>query len=57
MFNGIDSTGFKITYPSEYYTNRTKLRRRKKYAKPSIGADILRQIICDIKIHITMTII
>jgi hypothetical protein len=49
IFAGIDSTGFKITHASEYYTSRTKLR--KKYAKLSIGADILRQIICKIKIR------
>jgi hypothetical protein len=32
IFAGIDSTGFKITHASEYYTSRAKLRR-KKYAK------------------------
>ena len=49
IFAGIDSTGFKITYASEYYTSRTKLR--KKYAKLSIGADVLKQIICNIKVR------
>jgi hypothetical protein len=49
IFAGIDATGFKITYASEYYTNRAKLR--KKYAKLSIGADVLQQIICSIKIR------
>jgi len=49
IFTGIDSTGFKITHASEYYTTRAKLR--KKYAKLSIGADILKQIICNIKIR------
>ena len=49
IFTGIDSTGFKITQASEYYTNRAKLR--KKYAKLSIGADVLKQIICKIKIR------
>jgi hypothetical protein len=34
---GIDSTGFKITHASQYYTGRTESRR--KYAKLSIGAD------------------
>ncbi|HSE99729.1 MAG TPA: hypothetical protein VLA48_02445, partial [Nitrososphaeraceae archaeon] len=34
----------------EYYTNRSK-SRRKKYAKLSIGADVLQQIICSIKIR------
>ena len=51
IFTGIDATGFKITYASEYYfTNRSK-SRRKKYAKLSIGADVLQQIICFIKIR------
>ena len=44
IFAGIDATGFKITHASEYYTNRVKLRK-KKYAKLSIGADVLKQII------------
>jgi hypothetical protein len=48
IFVGIDSTGFKITYASQYYTERTGLRR--KYAKLSIGADVLQQIICNIRI-------
>jgi hypothetical protein len=49
IFIGIDATEFKITHASEYYTNRAKLR--KKYAKISIGADVLKQIICNIKIR------
>jgi hypothetical protein len=49
VFVGIDSTGFKITHASQYYTDRTGLRR--KYAKLSIGADVLQQIICTIKIR------
>ena len=49
IFAGIDATGFKITYASEYYTSRAKLR--KKYAKLSIGADVLKQVICNIKIR------
>ena len=49
IFTGIDATGFKITQASEYYINRAKLR--KKYAKLSIGADVLKQIICKIKIR------
>ncbi|MGB8034296.1 MAG: hypothetical protein WCF03_10805, partial [Nitrososphaeraceae archaeon] len=49
IFTGIDSTGFKITNASQYYyTERTGLRR--KYAKLSIGADVLlRQILCTIE--------
>ena len=50
IFAGIDSTGFKVTHASEYYTKRAKLRRR-KYTKLSIGADLLQQIICNIKIR------
>ena len=49
IFAGIDSTGFKITHASQYYTERTGLRR--KYAKLSIGADVLQQIICNIRIR------
>jgi Transposase DDE domain len=49
IFTGIDSTGFKITHASQYYTERTATRR--KYAKLSIGADVLQQIICTIKIR------
>ena len=49
IFAGIDSTGIKITHASQYYTERTGMRR--KYAKLSIGADMLQQIICRIKIR------
>ena len=49
IFFGIDSTGFKITHASQYYTERTDARR--KYAKLSIGADLLQQIICNIRIR------
>ena len=49
IFAGIDATGFEVTHASEYYTNRCKLI--KKYAKLSIGTDILQQIICFIKIR------
>ena len=49
IFTGIDSTGFKITHASQYYTERTGTRR--KYGKLSIGADVLQQIICTIKIR------
>jgi hypothetical protein len=49
IFTGIDATGFKITHASEYYARRAKLR--KKYTKLSIGADVLKQIICNINIR------
>jgi Transposase DDE domain len=49
IFVGIDSTGFKITHASQYHTERTGYRR--EYAKLSIGADVLQQIICSIKIR------
>src|SRR5690242_4875706 len=49
IFTGIDSTGFKITHASQYYTERTGLRR--KYVKLSLGADVLQQIICNIRIR------
>ena len=47
IFAGIDSTGFKITHSSQYYTDRTGL----SYIYSSIGADVLQQIICTIKIR------
>jgi hypothetical protein len=46
IFAGIDSTGFKITHA---YTEQIGMRR--KYAKLFIGADVLQQIICTIKIR------
>ena len=49
IFTGIDLTGFKITHASEYYTNKAKLRKR--YAKLSLGADVLKQIICKVKVR------
>ncbi len=49
IFAGIDSTGFKSIHSSQYYTERSKLRR--KWIKTSIGADVLQQIICTIKIR------
>jgi len=49
IFFGIDSSGFKPNHASQYYTERSKLR--KKWIKLSIGADILKQIICTIKIR------
>jgi len=49
LFVGIDSSGFKATHASQYYTERIKLRR--KYIKLSLAADVLQQIICTIKIR------
>ena len=49
IFFGIDSSGFKSTHSSQYYTERAKLR--KKWIKLSVGADVLKQIICSIKIR------
>jgi hypothetical protein len=48
-FAGIDSTGFKLTHSSQYYTEITEARR--KYAKLSIGADVLQKIIYNIRIR------
>ena len=46
IFAGIDSTGFKITHASQYYTERTGFRRKNMRNYLSIGADVLlRQII------------
>jgi Transposase DDE domain len=54
IFVGIDSTGFKATHASQYYTERAELRgRRTKYIKVSLGADVLKQIICTVKIRRT----
>ena len=47
---GIDSSGFKVTHASQYYTERTRVKRR-KYIKLSLGADVLKQIICAVKIR------
>jgi len=52
LFVGVDSSGFKATHASQYYTERAKLRRR-KYIKVSLGADVLKQIICTVKIRRT----
>jgi len=49
QFIGIDSSGFKATHASQYYTERVKLRR--KYIKLSLAADVLQQINCTIKIR------
>ena len=49
IFFGIDSSGFKSTHSSQYYNERAKLR--KKWIKLSVGADVLKQIICSIKIR------
>lgn len=46
----IDSSGFKVTHASQYYTERTRVKRR-KYIKLSLGADVLKQIICAVKIR------
>jgi hypothetical protein len=49
-FVGVDSSGFKATHASQYYTERAKLKRR-KYVKLSLGADVLKQIICTVKVR------
>ena len=49
---GIDSPGFKVTYASQYYTERTEFRREENMRNNlSIGAEVLQQIICTIKIR------
>jgi hypothetical protein len=54
IFVGVDSSGFKATHASQYYTERAELRRRRrKYIKVSLGADVLKQIICTVKIRRT----
>jgi hypothetical protein len=49
LFTGIDSSGFKITNASQYYTYKAKIP--KKYLKLSVSADMLFQLICIIKIR------
>ena len=39
LFIGIDSSGFKITNASQYYTDKVKIQ--KKYLKLSVSADML----------------
>jgi len=49
IFASIDSTGFKITCVSQYYTSRAKLRN--KHTKLSVGEQVLAQIVCLIKVR------
>jgi hypothetical protein len=50
IFTGINSSGFKITNASQYYTDKVKIR--KKYLKLSVRADVLLfQLISIIKIR------
>ena len=50
IFFGIDSSGFRSTHSSQYYIERARIRR-KKWIKLSVGADVLKQIICTIKVR------
>lgn len=51
IFFGIDSSGFKPSHASQYYTERSRLRK-KWIIKLSVGDDdMLKQIICTIKIR------
>ena len=50
IFFGIDSSGFKPTNASHYYSERAKLRK-KKWIKLSIGCDVLQQLICIVKVR------
>lgn len=51
MFLGPDASGFKPTHASQYYTERAELRRRRGWVKLSIGGDMLKQVICTLKIR------
>ena len=51
IFVGIDSTGFKITYVLQYHTDQTGSKKRKRYAKLSIAADVLQQVIHNIRLR------
>ena len=48
VFISIDSSGFKATNASQYYTDKDK--RRKKYVKLSVSSDMLFQLICVVEI-------
>jgi hypothetical protein len=49
IFLGPDASGFNPTHASQYYTERAELRRG--WVKLSIGGDMLKQVICAIKIR------
>ncbi|MCC2649396.1 MAG: hypothetical protein K0R16_2202 [Nitrososphaeraceae archaeon] len=49
LFIGIDSSGFKLSTALQYYMDKSKTQ--KKYLKLLLGAEVLYQIICDIKIR------
>jgi len=49
LFIGIDSSGFKLSNASQYYTDKVNLH--KKYLKLSTGVEVLSQIVCSIKIR------
>jgi hypothetical protein len=54
IFIGIDSSGFKLSNTSQYYTDKVNLqkkKKKKKYLKLSIGGEVLCQIICALKIR------
>ena len=56
IFVGVDSSGFKATHASQYYTDRTELRRR-KYIKLSLSADVpaTDNLYCENKTHSSKT--
>ena len=49
LFIAIDSSGFKLSNASQYYTDKVNLH--KKYLKLSTGVEVLSQIVCSIKIR------
>jgi hypothetical protein len=49
LFISIDSSGFKLSNASQYYTDKVNLH--KKYLKLSTGVEVLSQIVCSIKIR------
>jgi hypothetical protein len=49
IFLGPDSSGFKPTHASQYYTIRAELRTG--WIKLSIGGEMIKQVICTIKIR------
>ena len=53
IFIGVDSSGFKATHASQFLHRKNRTKGRRKYIKVSLGADVLKQIICTVKIRRT----
>ena len=47
LFVGMDASGFRSGNASSYYTDRARIR--KKYIKPSMGAELKERVACSLK--------